>query len=186
MKDKNSTIEEARQKAEEELATRRVRVSLWTWLSIGFGAVVGFFIVGHHTFPANVLLLVIMVPILYVTFKASLRPYLFCVQHAIEILDKLPQVAFDYANRADVLGDYKFYEAAVEDYKTALAMNPDEDIDVDLTWYNLAYTLKELDRKDEALSIVEKLSTAEGHYQDLALKLRGKLLAEKDPVEGTK
>jgi tetratricopeptide (TPR) repeat protein len=165
-------------------------VSRNTWLVVGFGLAFGLamsFGLRHHPFPLNYIPLVVVPIIAYFSYKShARRTHTFSTRHAIEVLDEEPLDASDFAERADVLSCYGFYESAVEDFRTALAMNPDEEFDADLTWYNLATTLQELDRDDEAMSILEKLCATEGHYQDIVLVFRGELLADKDPAEALK
>ena len=101
-----------------------------------------------------------------------------CFQ-VLNAFEKEPQDADDYVVRARCFHNYKFYEAAIEDYRTALAMEPNDDI----AWYELAAILwRDLHRADEALPIIEKLSEAEGDYQGLAIVFHREILADKDPV----
>ena len=112
-----------------------------------------------------------------------MKEYCSHYEEALKVLEKEPQSADDYVERAGILYSHKFYEAAVEDYRIALEMEPNNDI----AWYDLAETLwRELHRADEALPIVEKLGATAGDYQASALVFQGEILAKNDPAAALK
>ena len=188
MKDKNSILAEARQKAEEKLEKLRPKAMLYTLFGIGFGIITG--IVGSlitaRFFPVNLVLLLVIPIVAYITTKRHVRQHiLHYANDAIKALSEEPQDDRDYWCRADILSSYGFHEAAVDDYRLALEIEPNEELNSDI-WYDLAHTLWELRRRDEALPIVEKLIAKKGDYHGLALVLQGKILAEEDPAAALK
>ena len=189
MQDKAFILAEIRKKAELEC---KKSVALYSWnvyLAVAFGLFIGLILAFgtmSFLFPINLIPLIVAPIIFYIGAKSAIRPYIFDARKVVEILENEPHDASEYVSRADILADYEFYEAAVEDYQTALSMEPDEEFDADLTWFSLANALQELDRDDEALEIVQKLSSTKGNYQDIALTLQGTLLAEKDPAKALK
>ena len=185
MNDKSLILAEARRKAEEELKALRTKTSRYTLLAIGFGLAIAVPISMLGTmlkFPFNLFPYVFLV-IGYAGIKQYARvQILLPAEFTKQSIENEPQDASDYSERAGTLYAYGFYEAAVEDYRSALEMEPDSDQD----WLDLAESLWELGQKDEAQSIVEKMSAAEGDYQGLALVLQGKFLAEEDPAAALK
>jgi len=189
MKDKHLILEKVRRDEAEIRKKLRPMLTRHACLAVGFGLALGCFIeYAWRGFQSPVYLVPLVVGPLfgYFGYRSWAKKHFPNAEDIIASLEKEPQTASDYASRADTLSDYEFYEAAVDDYRTALAMPPDDDFDTDLTWFNLGYTLEQLDQDDEALAIVEKLCNTAGDYQDIALKLRGELLADKDPVEALK
>jgi tetratricopeptide (TPR) repeat protein len=188
MKDKNLILAEARQKAEAKLEKLRPKAMLYTLVGIGCGIFAG--IVGSlvmaRLFPFNFVLVIVFPIVAYIAAKRHVKQHiLHYADEAVKILDKEPQDDRDYWDRADILSSYGFHEAAVDDYRSALEIESDEELNGDI-WYDLAVTLWELRRRDEALPIAEKLSVKEGDYQGLALALQGKILAEDDPTAALK
>jgi len=184
MKDKDLIIAEAKRKAEEKLEKLQPTVRLYTLFGIGGGIFSG--IISSLTmvrlFPFNLLLLPVFPIIAYIGVKRHVRAhFLFDILEAIKALGEEPEDEHDYWFRADILSSCGFHEAAVDDYRSALEVAPDEEQN-DFIWHDLAVSLWELRRRDEALPIAEKVSTKEGNYQAEALILQGKILAEDNPA----
>jgi len=189
MKDKYLILEKVRKDEAEIRKKLRPVLTRHACLAVGFGLAVGIFLAfAWRGFPFPVYLVPLIVGPLfgYFGYRSWVKKHFPNAEKIIASLEKEPQTASGYARRADILFDHKFYEAAVDDYRTALAMPPDDDFDVDFTWLNLAAVLQKLDRNDEALVIVEKLNSTPGKYRDLSLVVRGELLADKDPTEALK
>ena len=181
-------LAEARQKAEEQLAKLQSKARLYTLLGIGSGIIAGIVssLIMVHWFPFNFILLLVFPIIAYLSARSYVRDnILYHPLEAVKILGKEPQDENDYWFRAEILSSYGFREAAVEDYRKALEIEPDEELN-EYIRLDLAETLWELHRRDEALPIAEQLSTKEGHYQGLALVLQGKILAEEDSAMALK
>ena len=183
MNDKTQILEEARREAKEELQTLQSRINRYSFFAIGTGLGIGFFIF-HFWFKMGFIwsmlapfVGLVMPFVLYFGFRSRLAIILAPYVIAVESLEKEPQTATDYANRASAFNDHEFYDAAVDDYRTALALEPNNDY----VQYSLAEVLwLGLHQEDEALAIVEKLSKTEGEFQAEAFALQGKILAEKD------
>lgn len=187
MNDKALILAETRRKAEMELMEAQKKVSRYLLLGMGWVIVFTFifaYFLFTTLFPQSfsfVIIVSFVFPciIFFLARRDLKKQYCSYLEEMLKTLEKEPQTASDYANRAGTFYDYKFYEAAVDDYRAALKMEPNDD----LTWYDLAETLwRNLRRGDEALPIVEKLGKAEGDYQASALVFQGEILAETDPI----
>jgi tetratricopeptide (TPR) repeat protein len=184
MSDKSTILAEARRQAEEELAKKQKLVSWYigTVMVFAIFSSIYFFISESRSSAILAYGLFAIFGFFYVCWEVQ-RRYLSCPRKILEAFEKEPQDAADYAARAGCLYDYEFYEAAAEDYRTSLEMEPNND----LAWYDLAETLwRDLHRGDEALPIVEKLGKTEGDYQASALVFHGEILAETDPKTAQK
>jgi len=190
MKDKHLTLEKVRKKAEEECASIHFLVYRYMLLTTGLGCVCVF---GYMYVWNKVSLLSILFLSFFVVPGSALFALLFWIRvlawrHArpqliIEILKKEPQNADDYLNRSAVCYVYNFYEAAVEECRTACGIEPDND----LALFSLAECLwLLLHQGDEALAIAEKLAKKEGSQQASALALLGAILTKKNPIEALK
>ncbi|MDR3109252.1 MAG: hypothetical protein LBU65_06135 [Planctomycetaceae bacterium] len=91
---------------------------------------------------------------------------------------KRPQTAADYVERAKILSDLDYHEAAVEDLRNALEMEPDNpdywDEIVGILWY-------EMYKGEELLPYVERISEIEGDNQAEAFMIRGQILTTTAP-----
>ena len=158
MQDKNVIIAEAQRKAEKELKALWSWTSGYAWLSTVIMVVICLFVLrSYPKFPFPTPIALFCMPIIaYVGVIVYRWGDYVRAQVPIVFLKKEPRIASDYANRAGTLYGLKFYEAAVDDYRTALAMPPDDSFDVDSTWINLASVIQKLDRDDEALGNIDK------------------------------
>ena len=186
MKDKSTILAEARQKAEEELTGRRKLVSLYLFVNVMglliFCSCCFTFVMWQSPVGTRFYVIFLICFSFLAWWEMRRRLYTYPM-NALKVFETEPQGADDYIERAGILYGYKFYEAAVDDYRTALKMEPDND----LAWYDLAETLwRELRRSDEALPIVEKLGGRESDYQASALVFQGEILAEQDPEAAIK
>ena len=184
MQDKTQILEEARRKAKEELQRYRAMILKQLVLPLA-GAMLGigfviFFVWTTQQLSFLTPFIVLLAPFFfYFGVKKCFEKYLAPVRAMIMSLETEPQTAEDYVNRAHAFEVHDFHEAAAEDYRNALAIEPD----IDYLWYSLAEVLwLELHQEDEALSIVEKLSKTDGDFQAEAFSLQGRILAEKDPA----
>lgn len=188
MNNKQFVIEQAKQKLEEILEPIRTKVNLIHWAGLA-GLTVFCFIfawAARFRFPfAYIPVIFLLVGIF--RSKSELRKTFRqdYYEDELKYLEKEPETADDYYSRGHTLNNLEFHEAAVEDYRKAIEMEPNDQyflIAIITTLWG------ELERGEEALPYVEQLTQMENDndYKADAFMYRGRILAKTDPEAALK
>jgi tetratricopeptide (TPR) repeat protein len=177
-----SILDEVKQKVEADLAKARRKVALISLFgTIAFAL---FFAVWLSFWKLPLYLywiVVVIAPIvLYIYWKKELRKLLWqdYYESELEALQNEPQTADDYFLRGDTLAGYDYQEAAIEDWRKAVELEPENDRILYEIMYQLWY---EMDNGEEALLYAERLAAIEGDDQAEALTIYGRILTTTDP-----
>lgn len=181
MADQQAVLDEAKRKLEEILEPIRTKVNLvfWAGLAAMSAFCVLFAFVARFRFPLAFFPVIVLLIGIF-RFKSELRKTFWqdYYEDELKYLEKEPESGDDYYARGHTLDDLEFYEAAVEDYRKAVEMDPD---DIYFLYSIISTLWVELKNGEEALPYIERLMKIEGDYQADAFMFHGQILAETDP-----
>lgn len=176
----NSTsIERARESLQREFTLLRGKILQYSLLTTGAALLGGLMFCGMWKFSPAALALLVVLPIAAFFLGRHHWTKIFGGYYleGFETLDKTPETAEDYADRAAVFAGQDMLDEAVEDYETALKLEPNDEDFV----YDYAYMLwYQKEDGDAALPWVEKLTKIENHNQGEAFCMKGEILGQTD------
>lgn len=104
------------------------------------------------------------------------------VEQRLQRLDREPETAEEFAERAEIFAEYGQPDAAVADYRSAIELAPDDKAIL----HDFALLLWKLERSDEALEFLEEITPISSDWQASAFFLRGRILEARDPIQAEK